>query len=308
MSGTDAAPLRLLVDTDIGSDIDDEFTLAMIWGSPELDLVGLSASYGDVVLRTRIARRMAELVRRELLAVPGDATTWSGRDVWWAGHEGDAYQPIGDAPVLTEPAGHPSPGARLIADLGVSTPSPHLLAIGPLSTVASALRLAPGLATSLAGLWIMGGDLTGGPAEHNIVSDTTAAEIVLESDAPITLVPVDITRRVRLREPDIARIERSGELGRLLAVQARAWMRRWDEDFEIPHDPLALLALLEPRHFVFSGPGRLRVGDGVRGGDLGTTTFAPGAGTHRVVTDVDVDAASGAIVERILAGLRTPPD
>ncbi|MET0591031.1 MAG: nucleoside hydrolase [Naasia sp.] len=299
-------PIRLLLDTDIGTDIDDELALAMIWGSPELDLIGVSASYGDTALRTRITRRMADLVGRRVHVAPGDVETHSGREIWWAGHEGDAYLPFDDdgvAPVdITE--GGVSAGARLLAELGATSPASHLLAIGPLSTVASAFELEPELPARLAGLWIMGGDFDAGCApEHNIVSDAVAARRVIGSDAPITLVPVDITRRVRLHEADMARFERIGVLGGLLAVQARAWMRRWDEDFELPHDPLTLLALLEPHHFTFSGPGRITVSDGTDGVPEGTTTFAPGDGPHRIVVDVDVEAASRAISDRVAAGL-----
>lgn len=292
-------PVGLLLDTDIGSDIDDELALAMIWGSPELDLLGVSASYGDTVLRTRIARRMAELVGRPIRVVPGDAATLSGREVWWAGHEGDAYQPLGADP---EGSGSPdgaSAGARLLAGARSTRGAVHLLAIGPLTTVASALALAPDLARRLDGLWIMGGDFGSDAApEHNIVSDVVAAARVLGSDAAITVVPVDITRRVRLLEDDMARFESIGELGRLIAVQARAWMRRWDEDFELPHDPLTLLALLEPQHFRFSDRGRVSVDE------AGMTRFHPGEGRHRIVTDVDEHAAARAIAARVEAGLR----
>ncbi|MFD1714475.1 nucleoside hydrolase [Amnibacterium flavum] len=296
-------PHRLILDSDIGSDIDDEFTLAMIWGSPELDLLGLSASYGDTVLRTRIARRMAELVGRGLRVEPGDSATRSGREIWWAGHEGDAYGDLTGFAVEQSTEGGPSRGAALIGELATGEPRSHLLAIGPLATVASALDEDAGLADRIEHLWIMGGDFATAAAEHNILSDVDAAQRVLSAGIPTTLVPVDITTRVHLHEPDVARIEQTGELGRLLAVQARAWMRRWDEDYEIPHDPLTLLALLRPDLFEFTGPGTVVVSDGTDGQEVGCTRFIPGAGSVRLVTGVDVEGAAREIADRIVAGL-----
>lgn len=294
---------RLILDSDIGSDIDDEFTLAMIWGSPELELLGLSASYGDTVLRTRIAKRMAELVGRELRVEPGDSAARSRREVWWAGHEGDAYGDLSGMAVEQSPEGAPSRGAALIGEIAVGEPRPHLLAIGPLSTIASALDAAPDLASRIAHLWIMGGDFVSDAAEHNILCDVDAAQRVFSAGIATTLVPVDVTTRVHLYEPDVARMERTGELGRLLALQARAWMRRWDEDHEIPHDPLTLLALLRPELFEFTEPGAVVVSDGSDGQQPGHTRFIPGAGTVRCVTGVDVKGAAREIADRIVAGL-----
>lgn len=303
-------PARIIVDTDIGSDIDDEFTLAMLWGSPEVDLLGISASYGDTVLRTRITRRMAELAGRELRVEPGDALTWSGREIWWAGHEGDAYGPL-DAAVATAAEDQPSRGATLIAELARSAAGgdgrrPHLLAIGPLATVASALESDPELPDRLEHLWIMGGDFASGEVEHNIVSDIDAARRVFSSGVPTTLVPVDVTVRVRLYEADIARIEACGELGRILALQARAWMERWQEDYEIPHDPLTLLALLRPELFVLGPTGSVIVSDGSDDYPVGHTRHVAGTGQVRVVRDVDVAAASAEIADRIVRGLTAP--
>ena len=82
--------LPLLLDSDLGSDVDDELALALLWGSPEVDLRGVCTTYGDTVLRARIALRMAELTGRAVEVAPGEQETASGRDVWWAGIEGAA--------------------------------------------------------------------------------------------------------------------------------------------------------------------------------------------------------------------------
>ena len=293
-------PIPLLLDTDIGSDVDDELALALIWGSPELDLRGVCTTYGDVALRMRIVMEMAVLSGRGLSVAPGRSATRSGRQVWWAGHEGDAYGPLRQGPPDPSQWAQPSPGALL---LSAHADGAQLLAIGPLGSVADAIELgSPGLQRIV----LMGGDWADpAEAEHNIASDSTAARAVLASGLPITAVGVDVTRRVRFGEDEIRRFAACGHLGAILAVEMRAWMRRWDEDFEVPHDPLAALLLVEPQLFTIAEPCAVEVSHGAGGsfGPEGAVRRLDAPGAVRVVTGVDADAARRSMADRIAAGL-----
>ena len=81
---------KVILDTDIGTDVDDCLALAVLLGSPEVELVGVTCVYGDVQLRSRMVRK--------LLALAGQAETpvYAGleppllgvRPVFWPGHEG----------------------------------------------------------------------------------------------------------------------------------------------------------------------------------------------------------------------------
>jgi purine nucleosidase len=286
-------PLPILLDTDLGSDVDDELALALLWGSPEVSVQAVCATYGAVVLRARIVLRMAELTGRTVEVAPGESTPLSGKDVWWTGDEGLAYGAL--PPLDRFPGAARSPGVELLLQDGGA----HLLAIGPLTTVAVALDA--GMVVH--GITIMGGDWSDpSVAEHNLASDHVAAKRVLESGLPITVVGVDVTRQVRFGEAEIARFEACGALGRILAAEMRAWMARWDEDFEVPHDPLTALAMLQPELFTFTPPVAVRVGDGTDG-PAGAVHVVDGPGTVRVATGVDVDPARTAMADRIAAGL-----
>src|ERR671924_236556 len=82
----------VVLDTDIGSDVDDALALAMLFGAPEVDLLGVTTVYGDVQVRARIARRLARLAGRDALAVvAGASRPLSGGEAWWAGFEGRLY-------------------------------------------------------------------------------------------------------------------------------------------------------------------------------------------------------------------------
>lgn len=277
--------VSLVVDTDLGSDPDDELALAFVWGSAEFDLRQLVVSYGDVQLRASIAQRMASLTGRSLPVAIGESHPLSGAPVWWAGHEGSAY-------------GELSPPTHVVpVDLGLASDG-VLLAIAPLTTVATGFAAAPTVPAALGRLVVMGGDFrTHAAPEHNIVSDVAAAQAVFDSGAATLVVGLDVTRQVRLYAGELRQVAAAGPLGAILGREIDGWLARWDEDYEVPHDPVTALAYLEPELFEFSRPGRVVVSDG------GATRFAPGEGRTRIATALDADAAARSVVRRVLRGL-----
>ncbi len=86
-------PTRLILDTDIGTDVDDSLAIAVLLASPEIQLDGITCVYGDVGLRARMVRKLLRLAGREracpvLLGV--EPPLLGLRPVYWAGHEGVA--------------------------------------------------------------------------------------------------------------------------------------------------------------------------------------------------------------------------
>ena len=276
----------LVIDTDLGSDPDDELALALVWGSSEFDLRQLIVSYGDVRLRASIAQRRAALTGRSLRVAVGKDLPLSGAPVWWAGHEGSAY---GDLVPPTD---------LVPVDLGLAGGG-VLLAIAPLSTIATEFAASPALPAALARLVVMGGDFRAQAApEHNIVSDVEAARAVFDADAATLVVGLDITRQVRLYADALRLVAGAGPLGAVLGREINDWLARWDEDYEVPHDPVTALAYLEPDLFEFSRPGRVVVSSD------GSTRFAPGEGRTKIVTAVNAEAAARSVTRRILLGLQ----
>jgi purine nucleosidase len=279
-------PHPLVLDTDIGTDVDDILALSMILGSPELDLTAVTTVYGDVRLRARmIARTFAVAGAARPAIVPGLGPTRSGRPVWWPGHEG-----------------------RLMADLDRETIDDDLDAIDVLSTARTVAAIGP--LTNIAAMTeagrrtvdrvvIMGGEFRDGRAEHNIVCDVDAADVVFRSGVAVTAVGLDQTERVRITEHSLETIESAGPLGELLSAEVRQFWSFAQQDYNVPHDPVAVLAIARPDLFT-TVRGRIAV---VRSGpDAGATTFAPDPdGPHRVVTDLDTESVAAEIVSRIAA-------
>jgi purine nucleosidase len=270
----------LILDTDIGSDVDDVLALAAILGSPELALAGVTTVYGDVLLRARIVARLAHVAGREVgPVVPGRAETRSGRPVWWAGHEG-ALMPELEQEQVSEKD-----------PIAVLAGSSTVLAIGPLTNVAEAVER-PGHAIEQISL--MGGAFSLEKAEHNIKCDIDAAAAVFSSGVPVTAIGLEQTTRLRLGEAEVAEIEAMGPLGELLGAEIRQYWKFRDQDFNVPHDPAAVVMMVEPDLFTFS-TGRVEVAPDGR-----THFTADPTGPHRIVTDLDPTQVARRIVARIL--------
>jgi purine nucleosidase len=311
-------PRRILLDTDIGSDVDDALALGLALASPELELVAVTTVAGDVDARARIAARLLGLAgRRDVEVCAGErAPVLRGADRFgWFGHEGAALADGPDAPVSREPA------AARIARAAREIDGLELVAVGPLSNLARALALDPELPRRVAGLWVMGGHLRevrigahvcAPGVDYNLCSDPEAAVAVLGAGFRTTLVTADVTLRTWLRRAQLEELARAGPLARALAALVRVWepvQRRIftdmggdvaEDNVAFLHDPLTVLACVAPAPLRFE---TLRVATAVENGVLRTHELPPALGRGSelcAATDVDAPAAERAIAERLL--------
>ncbi|MFB9570806.1 nucleoside hydrolase [Streptomyces yanii] len=281
----------VLLDTDIGSDVDDALALGVLLGSPEAHIAGITTVYGDTLLRARLAHRLGALAGRDLTVVPGATETLSGKDVWWAGHEGRAFPDLATEPVRDDIAAD-----RFLVDTVLAEPgASDVIAIAPLTNIARAIRLEDRFAPGVRTLYLMGGDF--GPrakAEHNIVSDITAARIVFGSAVRIVVTGLDITTRLRIERDGVETIRAAGPYGEALAREIDGWTGFTGESWSVPHDPITALSLLRPDLYT-TERGTVEVTD------EGLTLFTSDPeGNVDLVVDADVQAIAEQIVARIV--------
>lgn len=264
-----------MIDTDIGSDIDDELALATVLGAG-VDLLGCTTVYGDTTLRARIVKSLAAVAGHSVTAIPGLGTPLFGAPVWLAGHEGNLYPALDSVEV-------PDGDFREL----LATPGAEVLAVGPLTNIAAV--------PEARSLTIMGGSwFTPGKPEHNFASDAAAASAVFASGAAIRVVGLDVTLQVTLDDPAVSRIAASGPVGALLATGIRQWLRVFNEDLNTPHDAVTAMVLLAPELFTFTPPGRVTISP------TGASEFMPDpSGTVRIATGVDIPAVTSRIIENI---------
>jgi purine nucleosidase len=285
----------VILDTDIGSDVDDILALVMLAKSPELALVGITTVYGDTILRAKIARATCQMLERpDIDIIPGAPKPISGRQVYWAGHEGEGIPDL-EAVSIDD--------VKKAEDYLVEKAKTHageieILAIGPLTNIAKAIELSADFAKQVKQLYLMGGAYWLDRPEHNIRCDVDAAQKVFDSGIPITAIGLDLTLRVWITEEDVKRISAlPHQLGKTLENQIRAWWVFRDLDRNHPHDPLAALSMIRPELFRFE---YCNVRVGRRGQEFGKTMVSDcGKGKVRIASDVFVLTAEKEIVDRM---------
>ncbi|MFE6591805.1 nucleoside hydrolase [Streptomyces sp. NPDC057781] len=291
MTANHPHPRALVLDTDIGSDVDDALALGVLLGSPEVDLAGITTVYGDTLLRARLAHRLAALAGHAPTVVPGAAETLSGKEVWWPGHEGTCFDDL-----HTEPVRDDLNAADFLAETVRARPGEvDVMAIGPLANLAQTLQRHEDFAEAVGTVYLMGGFF--GPdakPEHNILSDVAAARTVFEAGLPMVVSGLETTTRFRVESDGIEAIRAAGPYGTALAREIDTWIDFKGRTWTTPHDPITALSMLRPDLYTFER-GHVTVEDD------GLTVFhADPAGPVRLVTDADLPAVAEEIVARIV--------
>jgi purine nucleosidase len=186
---------KVIIDTDIGDDIDDAFAIDLALSSPELHILGISAAWGDISLRARMLDRMTcEVGRTDIPIQTGPATkpTTVFSQTPWAS-EG-IERPHGEAVSFLLEQIQRYPGEIT------------LIALGPLTNVGAAISRDPATFSKLKRVVMMGGSIYRGygdsgnaathraDAEYNIAMDPVAAQKLFRSGVPIFMMPLDSTQ------------------------------------------------------------------------------------------------------------------
>jgi purine nucleosidase len=200
--------IPIILDTDPGTDIDDLFALALALRHPALDLVGVTTVYGDVQARARLVSkilRMAgasripvcagirvpepELQRKTLAA---DFTDFLNHTQYVTARDPEFALSYPDA-------------IEFILKMLFEAREPlGLVGIGPWSNLAAVLKSASKKQLkNIRFIALMGGEPWRMRAEHNVVCDPEAADIVLTSDVPKFMASFELTRKVNLSEADV---------------------------------------------------------------------------------------------------------
>jgi len=261
---------KIIIDCDPG--IDDALALVYAYGHPGVELAGLTTVAGNVGLDKTTANALRV---RDFLGLKGVPVV--------AGSPGpllrsaiDARNVHGESGLgqvqLPDPATGPDPGhaADFIIDQVSAAPGEiTLIAVGPLTNIALAVRRYPALTTEVSDFVIMGGSSGRGnttpAAEFNIAADPEAAAIVFSAGWTVTMVGLDVTLRARA---DTAVRARLGTLGRLaddfmLPVLAGYRVPSTPHGVETPdgpavHDVCAVAHVAEPGLLSFT-PAQVQV-------------------------------------------------
>lgn len=253
---------KIIIDTDPG--VDDAIAVLMALASPELDVVGLSAVYGNVTapVAAANARRLLDAAGRTGVPVAAGAAhpllgTAIGPVDFIHGPEGlgDTVLAPPSQPAVTQHA------ADFLYSMARAAPGEiTIVAVGPLTNLALAVRLHPDLPSLLRSVVVMGGNAyVGGNAtaagEANIVNDPVAADVVFSQDWDLTMVGLDVTNQVNLTPEQLRLISSVDQPpNELLRTAMPFYQRFYEENIPgytglCPHDAVAIAWLLQPELF-----------------------------------------------------------
>lgn len=192
-----AAPQKVILDTDIGDDIDDAYALSLVLTSPELKLLGVATAWGDTGLRAQLVEGLLCKVGKQdipvFIGVPTKANNVFTQASW--------------ASRFPRPADTDTDAIAWMAKTIRANPGQiTLIEIAPLSNVGALIDRDPAAFHMLKRVVMMGGSIHRGygdlgyapnhgpSAEYNIAMDVAAAKKLFASGVPITMAPLDSTQ------------------------------------------------------------------------------------------------------------------
>jgi len=248
---------RILIDSDPG--IDDSLAILLAIASPELSLEGLSIVHGNCSLEQAVKNGLSILELGNASNIPVAAgcelplVQASLLAPETHGNTGLGYAK------LPEPRTRPivQHGSDFLIDKIMSNPGEFtLVAVGPLTNIALAIRKEPGLVKAIKEIIIMGGAIrhegnTTALAEFNTYVDPHAAHIVFHAGIPTTLVPLDVTYQCILMASDVERLLKIDSPIPQFIRETTNFYMEFHDNFQgikgcVINDPLALALTFAP--------------------------------------------------------------
>lgn len=240
---------KVIIDTDIGDDVDDVFAVGLVLTSPEVNIIGIGSAWGDTALRSRMVDRLlCETGRDDIPSLEGVAKTKIGA--------GDFSQRPWAAAGIEHP--HKDAVAFLLDQIKQHAGEITLLAIGPLSNIGAAIDRDPETFRKLKRVVMMGGSIYRGydnglpapappSAEYNIAMDVVAAQKLFHSGVPIYMMPLDSTQ-LKFGEAKRALLASvSTPLTDSLQVLIAEWTRTTHQATPTVFDAVAAAYLIDPK-------------------------------------------------------------
>lgn len=246
---------RIILDCDPGHD--DAVAIMLAANSPTVDLLGITVVAGNQTLENtrRNALQVVQwlgvetkvyagcgcpVIREKITA--GDIHGESGLD-------GPVFPPLTREPEQEHAVNY------IIRTLMASGGDITVVTTGPMTNLAMAIRMEPRIVEKIRRIVLMGGAYTNGnvtpAAEFNIVADADAAYVCFTCGCPITMVGLDVTRKVLCYPEIVARMEKIGnEASRLFVDLMGHFCKTQKEVFGWEggplHDPVTIAYLIDP--------------------------------------------------------------
>jgi purine nucleosidase len=296
-------PIPVILDTDIGDDIDDALALGLALRSPELNVLAITTVLNDGPGRADLVWKILGLYGRNEIPVgigaeqPLLAKPRSGKVKQTEALGADDHMPVERR----------RNGVELIIETCLRSPEKvTIVAYGPATNVALALRAEPRLREKLERIVLMNGVFFRPGLEYNTRMDPEASSIVYGSGVPVTTVGLDVTMQCQLTADHLRRLAGSSlASARFLRKLISIWQEGNEQRLPVLHDPLAIAVTAVPG-LVTTVRGSVDVETkGTPDRTYGMTIFRKdSAGAVQVAQEVNSAAVVDFFVERLLGTAR----
>jgi purine nucleosidase len=239
-------PEKVIIDTDIGDDIDDAFAIALALKSPELEILAISTTFGDTEARAKIVDRLlGEAGRTDIPVLAGTPTkTINVMNQKRYGEGGHFAR-----------GSHPSAVDFILGQIRSYPGQITLIAIGPLMNVGALIDKDPQTFFKLKRVVLMGGSIEcgygelwfcperGPDAEWNIINDIPSAKKLFLSGVPLYVMPLDSTQ-LKLDETKRAFLFKQGTP---LTDALTLLYHEWGQQTPTLFDPVTVAYILNPK-------------------------------------------------------------
>lgn len=292
--------MRVHIDTDIGDDIDDAFALTYLLQEPHVEVIGITTVFRNALKRAKIASELIRSLDKEVPVYAGennplkqdlDSLIPYHKQINQKKDAQGLYWPPQYADDMAEAFVEVTPAVTAILET-VKTQHENLtlLAIGPLTNLALAIKQDPLTMKKLKKIVLMGGFATKRIAEWNIRCDPEAAAIVFQSGIPIDMVGLDVTLQCQVDAETLSHIKnRSDATSTLIQKLLTRWFGQFADRIPVLHDPLAASTL--HHHFVQFRHASIQVNLDTERGVTVVSEPSPATSSQlRVAETVDVQA------------------
>ena len=253
--------INIIFDTDPG--VDDAFALLYALNHPNINVLGITTVFGNVPVETstKNALILSEMADKGTIVYQGANKPLERKVTNYPsfihGHDG-----LGDTnhPQSKFNASKLDAAQFIINEINENSGNINLVAVGPLTNIANAIKQDPSIANKVNSLLIMGGSwLAGGNitpvAEANIYNDPEAAEIVFKSGLPIMMVGLDVTHKVFLSQKNIDKLSSLNNSGKFLEKISNIYIKFYKDTRNMDgcffHDATAVIAMTNPEFFKY---------------------------------------------------------
>ncbi len=218
---------RLVIDTDVGTDVDDLFALAYALKHPGIKIEAITTVHGNAVVRGKIARKLERILGKETRILAGENGTLGGGKNYWCGFE----QNILGKDELEEELKKEEPIAY---DSDV-----ELVCIGPLTNIAMQLENNPSI-KNIKRIYIMGSTET----SHNFKADPKAAGIVMSYGWDVFQITKEVSSKIVFTRKELEELK-GNKLGDFLYSSAINWLNYTGRIEACMYDVLTVSAAIE---------------------------------------------------------------